>query len=211
MSLEDLGLPEHPSGEAAADAVGAVLGRDVRRFPAQLVVAGRAQLARRVRPDERLSSRRLDFRPLAPPPISAGVDLPDGFFALDFGFCAAFPDDEKSRAVAATATELLARHAPVVALDRFADHALRSAVVVRSRGFAGSYGPSAYLAALHGVPAAAFFTRRAGVASDDLAVAASALHHFAAIDASAGAEKAAARAASLLGLQTPALVESGPP
>jgi hypothetical protein len=68
--------------------------------------------------------------------------------------------------------------APVRALGRLqlvatVDRDAEAAIIARARGFLGSYGSSALVAALLGVPAVALYSSREQVADEDLQIAAS--------------------------------------
>jgi hypothetical protein len=159
---------------------------DHRRLPAELVEERRSELSARHR-GERFLRRMLDFEPPAPAEPSVDLDLPDAFVALGF-------DEEAERsAVAAAAAERLAEGGPVVVLNPTSDwdnngsivvrggRDVELAVLARARGFAGSWGPAAVVAALLGRPAVVL---DAGTSSpDELRVAASFLPTLRVVDA----------------------------
>jgi hypothetical protein len=142
----------------------------------------------------RLHARRLEFEPLTPPDLPAGLELPKEFVAVRFGFDAALPGGEAGTQLALAVIDRVAAGGPLVVLDPpealrealdsraeeggvclllEAGYALQSAVVARSDALFGSYGATAYLAALHGVSAIALYADEKQVDQNDLRLAAS--------------------------------------
>jgi hypothetical protein len=103
------------------------------RLDAQAVQEARSELAGQD-PHRRIQRRLLEFAPLDPPPLPAGLDLPSGFVAVRGGIK---PPD-----------------LPVVRLERF-DPGTAQAVIARAEAYVGPYGVEPYLAVLFGVPAVA--------------------------------------------------------
>lgn len=125
---------------------------------------------------------------LDPPHASRPPGLPSDYIAVRFYFRRSFPDTPRNRLFAETVVSGLAQTAPVVVLAsgvrvddhrdwEVADHGrgvtvfrdapaernleLQSAIVSGARAFVGTYGGFSYLAPLYGVPAVAFYSRRA--------------------------------------------------
>lgn len=172
------------AGEASA--------MDADVLPAKAILGMRSELAAQD-PAARLQRRLLEFAPLVPPALPAELDLPDEFVAVRFAFGAALPRTKENRELALeTIAELAGRSAVVVlswAGDRdeglaelddegrvhvveVGERGLELAVLARSVGFAGDYGPSAHEAGLLGVPAAALYSRPEALAASDLRLAA---------------------------------------
>jgi hypothetical protein len=196
---------------------------DADVLPAESISGLRAELAAED-PAARLQRRLLDFAALAPAGLPAGLELPDRFVAVRFEHCPAYPDTEENRElVPVTICELAERSAVVVLGSRhtlgdgirriaeddrvhFVDEAdpnAAAAILARACGFVGSYGPTAYAAALLGVPAAALYSRREAIASTDLRVAASFLARppfgrLVTVEASGPARETARHVADLL-------------
>jgi hypothetical protein len=170
--------------------------RAFRVLPPDPVAATRSELANQ-NPAGRAERRLLDFAPLAPPPLPAGLELPEDFLAVRFE--AEYPE------VAAA----LAERWPVVKLDEL-DRSAQAAVLARARGFVGTYGVEAVLAVLLGVQAVAFSPGSQQVDEDELRLISSflaappfgALH---VIEAGGSADEAVEQASQLLDAPVEAL------
>jgi hypothetical protein len=114
----------------------------VARLAAAGVSAARPKLASH-NPARRIQNRLLEFAPLVPPELPAGLELPEEFIAVRF-------DQESAETAAA-----LGERVPVVGLEGL-DRAAQTAVLARARGFVGTYGVEAYVAVLLGRPAVVF-------------------------------------------------------
>jgi hypothetical protein len=197
--------------------------RAFRVLPPGPLAAARVELARQD-PGERVERRLLEFAPLAAAELPAELELPDHFFAVRFAFDAVYPDSKENSEFALQSLAALTEAGPVVVLDppdplrpeleAFAEAGgvyllepvgaeLETAVLARARGFLGSYGASAYVAALLGVSAVGLYSGREEIADEDLQVAASFLARppfglLHAVQAGDGPAEAAAHAASLL-------------
>ena len=147
---------------------------DHRRLPAELVEERRSDLSAR-HPGERFLRRMLDFEPPVPAEPQVDLDLPDDFVALGFG------EEADRSGIAAAAAERLTDGGSIVVLNPIGDRDdgsivirggrdVELAVLARARGFAGSWGPEAVVAALLGRPAVAFDA--GGAAPDERRVAA---------------------------------------
>ena len=195
----------------------------VNVLPAESISGLRAELAVQD-PAARLQRRLLDFAPLTPAPLPTGLELPDQFVAVRFEHCPAYPDTEENRELVLETICELAERSAVVVLDwrhtvgdvigrlaedervHFVDEAdpnAAAAILARACGFVGSYGPTAYAAALMGVPATALYSRREAIASTDLRVAASFLARppfgrLVTVDATGPANETATHVANLL-------------
>jgi hypothetical protein len=167
---------------------------DFRAVPPRLIAPIRAE---RVRRDsdarfQRQLDRVLDLAPLdAPDP--GDLELPDDFLAVRFAFDSAYPATDENRGFAVEAVAALARRATVVVLEpveplrelesrgdparvrllKGVGREREAAILARSDGFLGSYGSSAFVAALLGVPAVALYSKREHVLDEDLQIASS--------------------------------------
>jgi hypothetical protein len=225
---EPRALREHLSGVLGTDDFGVL--------PPHLIAAIRTELLRH-RPDDRRRHLRaldrvLEFAPLAAPDLPADLELPDDFFAARFSFETAYPVTDENRERAVESVSALAKRGMVVVLDPPAalcaglaplaelgqarvleevDREVETAVLARAGGFLGSYGSSAFVAVLLGVPAVALYSRREQVADEDLEIAASFLGrepfgHLQALEPVGSAGETAEVAARLLEQETLSLV-----
>jgi hypothetical protein len=135
-----------PPADSEAVAIG---GDEVAAIRSELAAQG---------PSFRLQHRLVDFAPLAAPELPAGVELTREFVAVQLEHGSA--SDLRAR---------LAAHGPVVDLDG-SDPEFAAAVLSRARSFVGSWGPSAIVAGLLGVPAVAL-AGPGEIAPDDLRIA----------------------------------------
>jgi hypothetical protein len=185
----------------------------------------RPELSRQ-EPVTRIQHRLLEFAPLeADRPVD--LELPDDYVAVRFAFGDAFPDGREEREAAVGAVRLLAERVPVVLVDppetlarelepqvgdgqvwpvAPADAELEAAVLRRASGFLGSYGASAFVAALAGTPAVALYSRPTEALAADLRLAGAFLARppfgrVDALDLGRSSEETARRAVELL--QTP--------
>jgi hypothetical protein len=178
-------------------------------LPPSLVEERQSELASRPAGDRSLK-RLLDFAPLAVPDLPSGLELPGDYVAVDFAWTEQFPESRRNGELAAEAVRLLAEDGAVVVLapppelrEGLSDPAVRvlpdvdrdtaTAVVGGASGFVGSYGTTAYLAVLTGVPAVAFHDGTAP--ADELRIAGSFLSvrpfgRLHALETDAGASRA---------------------
>jgi hypothetical protein len=136
----------------------------------------------------------LKFKPIAPPPLPEGLELPDEFVAVKFYFSACFPDNPDNRRFVSEVVSRLARRRPVVLLTtglNVDDHTepdrpggaivdvahrlslrenlrTQTAIVARARAFFGTYGGFSYLAPFVGVPSYSFHSEAQKFASSHL-------------------------------------------
>ncbi len=148
------------------DALGSA---DLRFLPAALVEERRAELAAR-HPGEQFLHRMLEFEQLTAPDPPTEIDLPLEFVAVRF-------DSGQSMHTARTTIARIAEQAAVVVMDapralhrgleplaerggvflvETAGRDIETSIIARSSGFVGTYGASAYVAMLLGLPAVAF-------------------------------------------------------
>jgi hypothetical protein len=201
-------------------------GRAFRVLSPGLLAAARAELGEHG-PAARVQERLLEFAPLAAVGLPAAVKLPDDFVAVRFGFDAIYADTALNRELVLRSVAALEAGGPVVVLDpptalraeleevaegggvfllESVGAELELGVLAGARGFLGSYGASAYVAVLRGVPAVGFYSRREEVADEDLRVAASFLARppFGSLHALEAIPETAAQAAALLEEAAPA-------
>lgn len=123
--------------------------------------------------------RHLEHRPLEPPPLPAGVELPDRFVALKAYFSRVFPDEGRNRDFLAQLVEQLGDVVLLTTGRELDDHdewnesdgrlhridpfltpesnlAVQTAVVARAKALVATYGGFSYLGPLLGVPTVAF-------------------------------------------------------
>ena len=159
VDLERL-IPDEPPDEVGEEELQGPLREEIARtfgfgsrafrvLPAGLVAAIREAIAEQ-KPSER--KRLLEFAPLSP--SLPAPDLPERFVAVAQPELAA------------------ALRVPAVDLEPL-DRATQAAVIARSAGYVGAYGPEAIVAVLCGVDAAAFSTEVERPAAHDLKVVSS--------------------------------------
>ena len=94
-----------------------VAAMDADVLPAEPIAGLRSELAAQD-PAARLQRRLLDFAPLTPPRLPAGLELPDEFVAVRFELGPAYPDTEENRELVLEMVSELAERSAVVKIGR---------------------------------------------------------------------------------------------